>query len=145
MEVQRADVKATALSGVAGALLAVGTAGLSSPALANTALQVALKLACVLLALALIAALSAIRPSVRSKTVLMGLGHQASGIGGAKEVADAFETAARSQDLRAGAERLSTLAGLAAKKFKSIRVAVDLTVSALIVTGIGILTACITS
>ncbi|GHD24772.1 hypothetical protein [Streptomyces galbus] len=63
VEVQRADTKATALSGVTGALLAItaGTA-LSTPVNSSRMLSVAVALVGVLLGAALVSTLMALRP-----------------------------------------------------------------------------------
>ena len=132
-EVQRADTKATALCGVAGGLLAVGVASLST--LPGAAwLRGLLACACGLLGLAVVAALSAIRPVLPKDASLTGLDGQAHG-----EVATAVRDVSALRDLRWELHRLSVFDALARRKFRAIKMAADLTVAAVLMAGIALL------
>jgi hypothetical protein len=144
VEVQRADTKATTLCGVAGGLLAVDAAALSSvPRSGRLAIAV---LACVavLLGAALVAALSAIRPVVprggefRSFAVADREEERSGNALAAFAVRNADERA------RMEAARLALYSGLAQRKFRAVKWAVDLTATAAGVAGIGLLSVYIT-
>lgn len=126
VEVQRADTKATALCGVTGALLAivVGTA-LSTPVGASHLLRTAVTLVGALLGAALISALRALRPTFPKDDALVWR-EEFPGGGSAGEHAPS-------------SEREAFLTGLARRKFRAIRLGVDLTVAAITVAGLVLL------
>ncbi|PJE97214.1 hypothetical protein CUT44_13815 [Streptomyces carminius] len=144
VEVQRADSKATALCGLAGGLLAVVIAALSALGDAAWVVKVALASACGLLGAALVAALLAIRPVLPRGRALMGV-EIPSPDGGLEALVAALAAMSREEQLRADALQVTRLALLAYRKFRAIRVAVDLTASALGMAGIGLLIPYITS
>ncbi|MFD4231400.1 hypothetical protein [Streptomyces sp. NPDC058545] len=138
IELQRADSKATALCGAAGGLLAAGVAMLSGIGAAPWVLVMALLSASVLLAISVGAALLALRPVLprtASPGALLG-GRRGVDIG--PLVTSCVRLSAEDQ-LRLEEERLAVLAALARRKFRAVRVAVDLVVGALTVAGIGLL------
>ncbi|WP_411139320.1 Pycsar system effector family protein [Streptomyces sp. C10] len=138
VEVQRADGKATALCGVAGGLLAVAGAALAALPEGARLAAVALACACLLLGLALGAAVSAIRPVLPGDHAFTGLEGICRG-STVEDVVAAFQAMSRLDQLRIEADRLAVLASLARKKFKAIKVAVDLIVASILVAGIGLL------
>lgn len=137
VELQRADAKATALCGAAGGLLTAGVAMLSGVD-APRGLVVALLLASLFLAAAVGAALWALRPVLPRPGApgeLLGLRR---GVDAGPLVASFAEmSSARQQHLEE--KRLSVMAVLARRKFRAIRLAVDLVVVALAMAGIGLL------
>ncbi|WP_073502806.1 Pycsar system effector family protein [Actinacidiphila paucisporea] len=144
VEVQRADTKATTLCGVAGGLLAVGAAALSSVARSGWVAVAVLACAAVLLGAALVTALSAIRPVVPRG----GEFRSFAGAGQEEErpghTLAAFGVTNSSERARVEAERLALYSGLAQRKFRAVKWAVDLTATALGVAGIGLLSVYIT-
>ncbi|MGI5401483.1 Pycsar system effector family protein [Streptomyces sp. CA-135486] len=144
VEVQRADGKATALCGVAGGLLAFDAAALSALSEAAWVLAAALAFASGLLGLAVGAALLAIRPVLPKDSALTGLEGICSD-GAIEDVVAALKAMSLEDQLRVEALRLSMLAILARRKFRAIKVAVDCTVAALLMAGIGLLITFITS
>lgn len=138
VEVQRADGKATALCGVAGGLLAVAGAALAALPEGARLAAAALACACLLLGLALGAAVSAIRPVLPGEHAFTGLEGICRG-STVEDVVAAFQAMSRLDQLRIEADRLAVLASLARKKFKAIKVAVDLIVTSVLVAGIGLL------
>ncbi|WP_329027140.1 Pycsar system effector family protein [Streptomyces sp. NBC_00690] len=144
MEVQRADGKAAALCAVAGGLLAVAGAGMSGLAANSGLLMAVLACSCVLLGSALVAALLAIRPVLPSGRALTGLERVSAG-SAAEEIVAAFHAMSCRDHLQLEADRLSLLAGLAARKFWAIKVSVDLIVAAILVAGIGLLITYVTA
>ncbi len=144
VEVQRADSKATALCGLAGGLLAVDVAALSTLDDAVWPVRAALTLVCGLLGTALIAALLAIRPVLPRGRALTGMDGPSSEENPGALMA-VLAAMGREEQLRADAFQVARLAALAHRKFRAIRVAVDLTVSALGMAGIGLLITYITS
>ncbi|MGW4393318.1 Pycsar system effector family protein [Streptomyces sp. NPDC004685] len=139
VELQRADAKATALCGAAGGLLAAGVAMLSGVN-APRGLVVALLLASSLLAAAVGAALWALRPVLPRTDApgeLLGLRRGADARPLVASIAEM--SSARQQHLEE--KRLSVMAVLARRKFRAIRLAVDLVVVGLAVAGIGLLIA----
>lgn len=144
VEVQRADSKATALCGLAGGLLTVDVAALSTLGDVAWAAGAALALACGLLGAALVAALSAIRPVLPRGSALTGMVGP-SPDGNPETVMSALAAMGREEQLRADAFQVARLAALAYRKFRAIRVAVDFTTSGLGMAGIGLLITYITS
>ncbi|MEU9117266.1 Pycsar system effector family protein [Streptomyces sp. NPDC048483] len=138
VEVQRADGKATALCGVAGGLLAVAGAALAALPDGARLPAAALACACLLLGLALSAAVSAIRPVLPGDRAFTGLEGICRG-STAEDVVAAFQAMGRLDQLRMEADRLAVLASLARRKFRAIKVAVDLIVTAILVAGMGLL------
>ncbi|MDH6542948.1 hypothetical protein [Streptomyces sp. SPB4] len=131
VEIQRADTKATALCGVTGALLAivVGTA-LSAQVGPSRPLAVSMALTGLLLAAALVAALRALRPVFprndglvwRDESVFRG--------------SDPVGTSAAPEGQADGS---AALTALARRKFRAIKLGVDLTVAGIGVAGLGLL------
>ncbi|MBT2508515.1 hypothetical protein J7I98_22020 [Streptomyces sp. ISL-98] len=137
VELQRADAKATALCGAAGGLLTAGVAMLSGVD-APRGLVVALLLASLLLAAAVGVALWALRPVLPragASGELLGLRR---GVDAGPLVASFAEMSCASQQ-HLEEKRLSVMAVLARRKFRAIRLAVDLVVVALAMAGIGLL------
>ncbi|MGW7359974.1 Pycsar system effector family protein [Streptomyces sp. NPDC054802] len=138
VEVQRADGKAAALSAVAGGLLAVVGASQAALPQERYLASAALAGSCIILGAALVAALLAIRPVLPRGNALTGLEGTYAGPA-VEDVVAAFQ-AMRSTDLvRAEADRLSLRAGLARKKYRAIKVSVDLIITAILVAGCGLL------
>jgi len=133
VEVQRADTKATALCGVAGGLLAVGVAVLSGVGEMPRAVVCSLVLVFVLLVAAVGAALLALRPVV-PKT---GLDSEL--VGEVTPLRGVTVVSGRRIERRLETRRLHVLARLADRKLRSVRIAVDLVLSALLVAGMGLL------
>lgn len=130
-EVQRADTKATTLCGVAGGLLAVEVALLSTISSMPRAVVWCLALVSVLLVAAVGAALLALRPVVPRS------GLDAELVGATVSQGGGVLTAGRSEERRREMRRLRVLACLADRKLRSVRVAVDLVLAALLVAGMG--------
>ncbi|MFJ3582333.1 hypothetical protein ACIPPS_08850 [Streptomyces sp. NPDC090127] len=138
VEVQRADTKATALCGVTGALLAItaGTA-LSTPVSSSRVLSVAVALVGTLVGAALVSALTALRPIFpkddglvwREDSVGGGTGSRHASASGPRRPVNCTELP----------EREAALITLARRKFRAIKVAVDLTVAAISVAGLALL------
>ncbi|MFB8183390.1 Pycsar system effector family protein [Streptomyces sp. NPDC055966] len=145
MEVQRSDTKATTLCGVTGGLLTVNTAALSTVPRSNWPAVVALACAAVLLGMALVAALSAIRPVLPRRGGFRTYAGPVPEQGGAEEVVSAFSAMGSGQRVLAEAEQLVLFAGLAQRKFRAVKRAVDLTVTAVGMAGIGLLSTYITA
>ncbi|MFD7080455.1 hypothetical protein [Streptomyces sp. NPDC059918] len=133
VEVQRADTKATALCGVTGALLAIvsGTA-LSTPVGSSRLLSAAVALVGTLLGAALVSALTALRPVFPKDN---GLVWREQFVGGGSGSGHALASVPRTMDCTEGREREAALTALARRKFRAIKVAVDLTVAAISVAG----------
>ncbi|MEU6312528.1 hypothetical protein [Streptomyces sp. NPDC047014] len=144
VEVQRADVKATVLSGLDVALLAVVVAALPEVAEAGWAVRTTLAVTCAGAVAALVAALLALRPVLPAGTALTGMDGPCP-----DEVAEAVVTVAARQVAGghppADARTVARLAALAHRKFRTIKVAVDLTVITLAMAGIGVLISCFVS
>jgi hypothetical protein len=138
VEVQRADSKAAVLCGLAGGLLAVVVAALSAPGDAAWPTKNALVLACGLLGAALVAALWAIRPVLPRDRLLAGL-ESLSLNGDSESLMAALASMSRKELQHADALQVARLAALAHRKFRAIRMAVDLTASALGMAGMGLL------
>ncbi|WP_381803934.1 Pycsar system effector family protein [Streptomyces niveus] len=137
VELQRADAKATALCGAAGGLLTAGVAMLSGID-APRGLVVALLLASLLMAAAVGTALWALRPALPRTGApgeLLGLRREADA--GSLVASFAEMNNARQQHL--AEERLSVMAVLARRKFRAVRLTVDLVVVALTIAGIRLL------
>ncbi|MER6625430.1 Pycsar system effector family protein [Streptomyces sp. NPDC000931] len=145
LEVQRADVKATTLCGVAGGLLAVDAAALSVLGRASCLPTASLVCAAALLGLALVVALSAIRPVLPGGGGTAVVGAFAVGCSRPEEILSAFRSMSAEEHLQAEAERLALLAVLAQRKFRAVKRSVDLTAAAAIVAGIGLLSIYITA
>ncbi|MFD6935367.1 hypothetical protein ACFWAP_04305 [Streptomyces goshikiensis] len=143
VEVQRADTKATALCGVTGALLAIvaGTA-LSTPVDSTRLLSAAAALVGTLFGAALVSALIALRPVFPKDD---GLLWREEFVGGGSGSGHASLPAPRPTNSAAGREREAALTTLARRKFRAIKVAVDLTVAAISVAGSALLLAFLTS
>ncbi|MEU7085454.1 Pycsar system effector family protein [Streptomyces achromogenes] len=138
VEVQRADTKATALSGVIGALLAItaGTA-LSTPLNSSRMLSVAMVLVGTLLGAALVSALMVLRPIFPKDDGLVWRGEFADGRSGSRHLSTSVpRSPANCHELP---DREAALTTLARRKFRAIRVAVDLTVAAISVAGLVLL------
>lgn len=140
-EVQRADTKAMAVCGVAGGLLAAGVAVVPQVQGRSLILMSVLALTSALLAAALGVAVSAIRPALPRtglRTALSG--------GTTAEVARQLSALAAQTgagtEREAQVRRLLVLTALADHKFRTVRFAVDLVISAMIVAGIGLLITC---
>ncbi|MFJ1563493.1 hypothetical protein ACIOG8_04575 [Streptomyces erythrochromogenes] len=133
VEVQRADAKATALCGVTGALLAIvaGTA-LSTPVGSSRLLQAAVALVGTLLGAALVSALTALRPAFPKED---GLVWYEEFVGGGSGSGHTSVSVPRPMNCTEGRERETALTTLARRKFRAIKVAVDLTVAAISVAG----------
>lgn len=137
VELQRADAKATAVCGVAGGLLTAGVAtlcGVNAPG----GLEVALLSTSLLLTAAVGAALWALRPvlpPVGAPGELLGLRR---GVDAGLLVAS-FAEMGSARQLQLAEKRLWVMAVLARRKFRAIRLAVDLVVVALTVAGIVLL------
>lgn len=138
VEVQRADSKAAVLCGLAGGLLAVVVAALSALDDAAWSAKNALALACGLLGVALVAALWAIRPVLPRDRDLTGL-EGPSPTGDPETLIVALAAMNREERQRADALQVARLAALAHRKFRVIRLAVDLAASALGMAGIALL------
>ncbi|MFD7256218.1 hypothetical protein [Streptomyces sp. NPDC059874] len=143
VEVQRADTKATALCGVTGGLLAIvaGTA-LSTPVCSTRLLSAAAALVGMLFRAALVSALIALRPVFPKDD---GLVWREEFVGGGSGSGHASLPAPRPTNSTAGREREATLTTLARRKFRAIKVAVELTVAAISVAGSVLLLAFLTS
>ncbi|MFD8900197.1 hypothetical protein [Streptomyces ardesiacus] len=135
VEVRRADTKATALSGVAGALLAItaGTA-LSAPVNSSRMLSVAVALVGALLGAALVSALMALRPIFPKDD---GLVWREEFVGGGRHSSAALPP--HPVSCAEIPEREAALTTLARRKFRAVKVAVDLTVAAISVAGLVLL------
>ncbi|MFI6348471.1 hypothetical protein [Streptomyces sp. NPDC050560] len=141
VEVQRADAKATALCGVTGALLAItaGT-GLSTSVGSSRLLSLAITLVGTLLGTALASALTALRPVFPKDDGLIW-----------REVFACGDRHASGSVPRGSAscprspEREAALITLARRKFRAIKVAVDLTVASIVVAGLVLLLTFLTS
>lgn len=144
VEVQRADTKATVLCGLDVALLAVVVAALPVAAEAGWVVRTTLAVMCAGAAAALVAALLALRPVLPGGTALTGMDGPCP-----DEVPEAVVSAAAWQAAggrhQADARNVARLAALAHRKFRIIKVAVDLTVITLGVAGIGVLISCFVS
>lgn len=138
VEVQRADGKAAALCAVAGGLLALVGAALVAPANGVHLAKAVLGCACVLLGAALLAALLSIRPVLPPGSALTGLEGVCAG-SAAEDVVAAFQAMSSGDRVRVEVDRLSLRAGLARRKYRAIKVSVDLIVTAILVAGIGLL------
>lgn len=138
VEVQRADTKATALSGVTGALLAItaGTA-LSTPVNSSHMLSVAVALVGALLGAALVSALMALRPIFPKDD---GLVWREEFVGGGSESRHSSAVLPpRPVSCTEIPEREAALTTLARRKFRAVKVAVDLTVAAISLAGLVLL------
>ncbi|MDH6223044.1 Pycsar system effector family protein [Streptomyces sp. MJP52] len=140
VELQRADGKATALRGAAGGLLAACVGVLSEMDAAPQGLVVALLWASIVLTAATGTALWALRPVLprpSSPGKLLG------GQRGTDVLPLIASLAAMSDDdrLHGEEERLAVMAVLARRKFRMVRIAVDLLATALTVAGIALLVA----
>jgi hypothetical protein len=138
VEVQRADTKAAALSGVTGALLAItaGTA-LSTPVNSSRMLSAAMALVGTLLGAALVSALVALRPNFPKDN---GLVWRQEFIGGGRESRHSSASDPRRLvNCSELPEREAAMTALARRKFRAIKVAVDLTVIAISVAGLVLL------
>lgn len=145
VEVQRSDTKATTLCGVTGGLLAVDAAALSAAPRPSWLPGAALACAAVLLGIALVVALSAIRPVLPRRGGLRTFAGPVPEQGGAEEFVSAFAAMGSGQRVLAEAEQLVLFAGLAQRKFRAVKWAVDLTAAAVGVAGIGLLSVYITA
>ncbi|MFF8479140.1 Pycsar system effector family protein [Streptomyces sp. NPDC015414] len=137
IELQRADSKAAALCGAAGALLTADVATLSvldGPRL----LGVALLSASLLLAAALGMALWALRPALPRAGTSGELLALRCGADAESLVASLARLNSVGQQ-RLEERRLSVMAVLARRKFRAVRLAVDMLTVALVVAGIGLL------
>ncbi|MDX6758413.1 MULTISPECIES: hypothetical protein [Streptomyces] len=132
VEVQRADTKATALCGVTGALLAI-TAGMavSTPVGSSRLLSAAVALVGTLLGAALISALRALRPAFPKDDGLVWREEFVAGGSGSGHA----PTSVPRRPVNCTEEREAALTALARRKFRAIKVAVDLTVAAISVAG----------
>lgn len=144
-EVQRADTKATTLCGVAGGLLAVDTAVLSTVPKSGWLPAAALACAAVLLGMSLVAALSAIRPVLPQGGGLRVFARSAADSSQPEGVVSAFQAMSSGEYLLAEAERLALFTALARRKFRAVRWAVDFTATSVAVAGIGLLSLYITA
>lgn len=137
VEVQRADTKATALSGVTGALLAItaGTA-LSAPVNSSRMLSVAVALVGALLGAALVSALMALRPIFPKDD---GLVWREEFVGGRSASSSSVPVPRRPANCNEAPEREVALTTLVRRKFRAVKVAVDLTVAAISVAGLVLL------
>ncbi|MFB4420102.1 hypothetical protein C5F59_003295 [Streptomyces sp. QL37] len=144
VEVQRADTKATVLCGLDAALLAVVVAALPVAAEAGWVVRAALVVTSAGAAAALITALLALRPVLPDGTALTGMDGPCPNEVPEAVVATATWQAAEGR-IQADARNVARLAALAHRKFRIIRVAVDLTVITLGVAGIGVLMCCFVS
>ncbi|MFH8993096.1 Pycsar system effector family protein [Streptomyces sp. NPDC017940] len=145
VEVQRADTKATTLCGVTGGLLAVDAAALSSVSRSGWLAVTVLACVAVLLGAALLAALSAIRPVVPrggELRIFASAVREEAGLGNALA---AFAVMNSDERAWAEAERLALYSSLAARKFRAVKWAVDLTIIAVSMAGIGLLSLYITA
>jgi hypothetical protein len=140
-EVQRADTKAASLCGVAGGLLAVDAAALSTLPSSRHFLGTVLAGVAVLLGMSLVAALSAIRPVLPRGGRLRVFAHCAVDCSRPADVLSAFAAMNADGPVRAEAERLALLTALAGRKFRAVRWAVDLTATAVTLAGIALLIA----
>ncbi|MCX4529830.1 MULTISPECIES: hypothetical protein [unclassified Streptomyces] len=145
VEVQRADAKATALSGVTGALLAIvtGTA-LSSLVGSSHLLAAALAGAGSLLGAALISALRALRPVFPKDDRAVWRENLLGGEGG-RTADEPAGRAGSAPALEGETERGVALTALARRKFRAIKLAIDLTVAAIAMAGLGLLLAFLTA
>ncbi|MGW4759416.1 Pycsar system effector family protein [Streptomyces chartreusis] len=137
VELQRADGKAAALCAAAGGLLTAGVAMLSGVD-GPWGLVVALLAALLLLAAAVGAALWALRPALpRAGTPgeLLGLRRGADAV----PLVASFAVMSGESQQRLEERRLSVMAVLARRKFRAVRLAVDLVMVALAMAGIGLL------
>ncbi|TXS71634.1 hypothetical protein [Streptomyces sp. sk2.1] len=138
VEVQRADTKATALSGVTGALLAItaGTA-LSTPVNSSRMLSVAAALVGALLGAALVSALIALRPIFPKDDGLVWREEFVGGGSGSRN--SSASVPRRPVSCTELPEREAVLTTLARQKFRAVKVAVDLTVAAISMAGLVLL------
>lgn len=138
VELQRADGKATGVCAAAAGFLTAGVALLATFRSGPAVLVATLVSSCVLLALAVGAALWAVRPVLPracSPAALIGPG---GGLSRGLVVASIAQLNGE-QQLRVEETRLAVLARLARRKFWVVRLAVDLMVAALAVAGMGLL------
>lgn len=138
VEVQRADTKATALSAVTGALLAItaGTA-LSTPVNSSHMLSAAMALVGTLLGAALVSALMALRPNFPKDNGLVWREEFIGGGSGSRR--SSASDPRRPVNCSELPEREAALTALARRKFRAIKVAVDFTVAAISVAGLVLL------
>jgi hypothetical protein len=138
VEVQRADTKSTALCGVTGALLAItaGTA-LSTPVGSSHLLSAAVALVGTLLGAALVSALTALRPIFPKDDGLVWREEFVGGESGSMHASASI--ARRAANCTELSEREAALTTLARRKFRAIKVAVDLTVAAISMAGLVLL------
>lgn len=137
VELQRADSKAAAVCGAAGGLLTAGVATLSLLD-APLFLAVGLLSASLLLAAALGSALWVLRPVLPRSGAPGELLAVRDGADAEPLVASLVQMSCEGQQ-RMEEQRLSVMAVLARRKFRAVRVAVDLVVIALAMAGIGLL------
>ncbi|MFJ4518976.1 hypothetical protein [Streptomyces sp. NPDC088816] len=143
VELQRADTKATAVCGAAGGLLAVGVAVLSGVNVPRR-LGLALLAASLLLTSAAGVALWALRPVLpRSGAPGELLGLRRGSDAGLLVASFSGMSSARRQ--HSAENRLSVMAVLARRKFRAVRLAVNLVLVAMMVAEIGLLSTYVTS
>lgn len=145
VEVQRADTKATTLCGVAGGLLAVDAAALSSVSRSGWLAVTVLACAAVLLGAALLTALSAIRPVVPRGGEFRIFASAVPEEDGPGNALAAFAVMNPGERVGVEAERLALYSSLAQRKFRAVKWAVDLTATAVGMAGIGLLSVYITA
>ncbi|WP_062644569.1 Pycsar system effector family protein [Streptomyces maremycinicus] len=138
-ELQRADTKATALCGLIGGLLAVDAMALSAVSESPRMPVAALVGAAVLLGVALMMTMVAIRPALppggRLRAFVCSVAHS-----GPPETAERNPAALEAdRHLLLQAERLALFTTLAQRKFRILRWAVDVTAAALTMAGTGLL------
>ncbi|GFN01356.1 hypothetical protein Sfulv_61660 [Streptomyces fulvorobeus] len=137
-EVQRADVKATVLCGVAGALLGVGVVCLTDAGGVPWVLACSLTVACVLLGLSVGVSLWAIRPVIPAG----GFQRELAGCGGVRGLGQFVAAVGREGAVEEQwweVRRLWVLSALAGRKLMWVRLGVDLVIAALVVAGLGVL------
>ncbi|WP_455353373.1 hypothetical protein [Streptomyces sp. SYSU K217416] len=134
VEVQRADTKATALCGATGALLAITAAvAVSTPVGSSRLLSAAVALVGTLLGAALVSALTALRPVFPKDDGLVWREEFVGDLSGSGHASASVPR--RPVNCTEGPERGAALTTLARRKFRAIKVAVDLTVAAIGVAG----------
>ncbi|WP_129837905.1 Pycsar system effector family protein [Streptomyces sp. RFCAC02] len=138
-EVQRADSKATTLCGVAGGMLGVDIAALSAVRECGGLPLITQTTATILLAVALITAMYAIRPALPRDGRLRTFACTAPANDQSESGWPACSVVCGGDHLRAEAARLAMFTTLAQQKFRAIKWAVDFVATATTVATLGLL------
>ena len=138
-EVQRADSKATTLCGIAGGMMGVDIAALSAARECGWLPLITLTTAAALLAVALIIAMSAIRPALPRDGRLRTFAGTTPANDQSEGSSPACPTGCGDGHLRADAAKLALFTALAQQKFRAVKWAVDFVATATAVATLGLL------